>query len=195
MLYPEGPVQTEHAYAVLLVEAGQDVEGTVLILDIKGGQPVAYIPHLLADVKVIHLLFLGDGMVIRDHRKTVDLQILLQRAEVIMHEFQKDAEIRLGETVHRSVACTHLLTGKGEGIFIGDQKKCKIIPPQIFVESIIRAEIKQSSHFTVSPEDKPVQLRPFIASGSVLKRLRFSHYLTNIIQYAALSEIPEHDQL
>ena len=67
MLYPEGPVQTEHAYAVLLVEAGQDVEGTVLILDIKGGQPVAYIPHLLADVKVIHLLLLGDGMVIRDH--------------------------------------------------------------------------------------------------------------------------------
>ena len=194
MAYPEGSVQSEHSDSVLFIEAGQYFEGSLCVFHVQSSKFIAEIPHLLTDVSVIHLLLLGDRMVVRYHRKAVDLQILFHGAEVVVHEPQKDTEIRLGKAVHRPVACPHLLTGESKRIFVGDKQESQIISPKVLVKSIVCAKVQQSPHFSVSSEDQSVQLRPLIAPGSVLKILCFSYYFTNVIQYAVLSEIPEHHQ-
>ena len=152
MLYPEGPVQSEHANAVLLVEVGKYGERfgrRLRILRIKHSQPIADVPNLLADITIIHVLFLGDGMIVGDRSEAVDTQLFLQLAEIVIHQLQEYTEIRLCETIYGAFAGSNLFCGQCERILICEKQKCQIISPEIPVKSIVGPYLQQFSYLAI----------------------------------------------
>ena len=144
----EGLIQAQHPHAILPVMFRDQTEKRLVI---RGrGQTAAQVPDLFTDVLVVPPPVLGNGLVMAEGGKAVQVQIPLHGRKIVVEQGPKDPKIVPGKVVHRAVLGAHPLGNQAEGVLVGHQQKGQVVLPQILVKAILCRQVQQPLDLVVN---------------------------------------------
>ena len=125
-----------------------------------------------------------DRLIIGNLAEAADAEVLLNRAEIIIKQRLKNAEIILHKRIHASLARTDLLAGHAKRILAHHKEERQVIVPQIVIKSVICCYFQNSLYLYIDISDK---------SGLViLSGLIFCKNLSHLVEDAVLLQISIH---